>query len=141
LPEESPKTSAVSNSKVIPYNELAAKIVNEGAARKDTEQSGAGISLGNFKLPFVKEKKDYLKGGWYESCSDLPITFDEIQVEKATFFDEAQGKLTPAQNMQSYIENYSVEFKLPAYYVKDAKFFPQDPTHMLQLSNYECVTD
>ena len=43
--------------------------------------------------------------------------------------------------MQSYIDNYSVNFKIPAYYVRDAKFFPQDPTHMIQLSTYECVTD
>ena len=42
--------------------------------------------------------------------------------------------------MQSYIDNYSVNCKIPAYYVNDAKFFPQDPTHMLQLSTYKCNT-
>lgn len=110
------------NTKIAPAEEASFPAQSSKKFGEGRQRIG---SLPNFSLPFLREKEEYLKGGWYESCSELPIHFDEIKADKATFFDDQQEKkLTPADNMQSYIDNYSVNCKIPAYYVNDAKFFP-----------------
>lgn len=38
--------------------------------------------------------------------------------------------------MKAYMENYGVEFLLPALFVQDALIYPVDPVYSIQLINY-----
>lgn len=38
-------------------------------------------------------------------------------------------------NKEIYMKNYSVEYKLPAYIIRDSKYFTQDPSYVFQLVN------
>ena len=61
---------------------------------------------------------------------------DNSKLDRPTVFTDKQQVKEARSNMQDYMENFGIEFPIPALFVKDAVIYPVQPTYCIQVIKY-----